>query len=707
MGSDLGKGGGGDVGDRGRRPWHGRLRQGAATSARAATSVTGGGDLSTGGDVGDRGRRPQHGRRRQAAATSATLAQAAATGGGDLGTGSSISPRPPSFPIKNGHLSSLLPPLPPLPPPLLQCASPQAQALHIRAPPTLPQSRPLPHHLLRSNPPRPLLQLLMLPPPPPTRLRLHLLQAPATASYAPRAASAATSAAAPPSAPCSSGRRRAAGASSTASSASGSAASSSSAAAPPSPAPPASSGPSGRTSPSTPPSSPPPKPSPSTWATSSTPPTPASTTSTSPSTSTSTPPSPAPPPTAAPRVHLPADLVLPISRNLPLDDGLWFPIQNSTDVQSKHLAIPRNAYRAVVEVYISFHQDDEFWYTNPPDSYISANNFTGVPGNGAFREVTVRLDGEVVGAVWPFTVIYTGGINPLLWRPITGIGSFDLPSYDIEITPFLGKILDGEPHEFGFGVTDALDVWYVDANLHLWLDSQSSYSVGNLIKHEAPDFTPTVVSQFKGPDGKFMTSANRRISSTGWVKSSYGKITTHFFQRLNYENLMVFAANGSSQAVNQTIDSNYGTFTKNPSSVLYSEEVFQTFPLYVYTGNTDQTNDTYSTVVNVSLEFDEKRISGERFGFSFSNLRNLQTAEGNMTVKGNLVTSGIGSTQQVYRYESTDGCYFRNVSSSNYTILYDESEKSCTESASVSSGNFFTEWSTFPARGTYYASEEN
>ncbi|XP_020088355.1 peptide-N4-(N-acetyl-beta-glucosaminyl)asparagine amidase A-like, partial [Ananas comosus] len=403
----------------------------------------------------------------------------------------------------------------------------------------------------------------------------------------------------------------------------------------------------------------------------------------------------------------PADLVLPISRNLPLDDGLWFPIQNSTDVQSKHLAIPRNAYRAVVEVYISFHQDDEFWYTNPPDSYISANNFTGVPGNGAFREVTVRLDGEVVGAVWPFTVIYTGGINPLLWRPITGIGSFDLPSYDIEITPFLGKILDGQPHEFGFGVTDALDVWYVDANLHLWLDSQSSYSVGNLIKHEAPDFTPTVVSQFKGPDGKFMTSANRRISSTGWVKSSYGKITTHFFQRLNYENLMVFAANGSSQAVNQTIDSNYGTFTKNPSSVLYSEEVFQTFPLYVYTGNTDQTNDTYSTVVNVSLEFDEKRISGERFGFSFSNLRNLQTAEGNMTVKGNLVTSGIGSTQQVYRYESTDGCYFRNVSSSNYTILFDESEKSCTESASVSSGNFFTEWSTFPARGTYYASEEN
>nr|CAD1825726.1 unnamed protein product [Ananas comosus var. bracteatus] len=79
MGSDLGKGGGGDVGDRGRRPWHGRLRQGAATSARAATSVTGGGDLSTGGDVGDRGRRPQHGRRRRRRPWHRRLRQGAAT----------------------------------------------------------------------------------------------------------------------------------------------------------------------------------------------------------------------------------------------------------------------------------------------------------------------------------------------------------------------------------------------------------------------------------------------------------------------------------------------------------------------------------------------------------------------------------------------------------------------------------------------------
>ncbi|XP_072985809.1 peptide-N4-(N-acetyl-beta-glucosaminyl)asparagine amidase A [Typha latifolia] len=397
----------------------------------------------------------------------------------------------------------------------------------------------------------------------------------------------------------------------------------------------------------------------------------------------------------------PADLVLPISRDLPLNDGLWFLIQNSTEIQSKKLALPRNSYRAVLEVYVSFHQSDEFWYTNPPNTYLSENNITDVPGNGPFREVIVKLDGDVVAAVWPFTVIYTGGVNPLLWRPISGIGSFNLPSYDIEITPFLGRILDGKLHEFGFGVTNALDVWFVDANLHLWLDSKSSYTVGELIKFEAPDFVTTLVSRFQGLDGQFQTSATRHILSTGWVKSSYGKITTHSFQRLEYDNLMVFAGNGSIQAINQTINYNYGTFAKNPSSVLYSEEVFQSFPLHLYTGTSDQVNDSYSLIANVSLGFNEKKFSGERFGFSFSSLRNLQNGQGNMKVKGNLVTSGLGSTQQVYTYESTDGCYFRNVSSSNYTILYDDSEKSCTKLSPFASGKLFHQMDSFPSQDTF------
>ncbi|KAL6999631.1 Peptide-N4-(N-acetyl-beta-glucosaminyl)asparagine amidase A [Sarracenia purpurea var. burkii] len=373
-----------------------------------------------------------------------------------------------------------------------------------------------------------------------------------------------------------------------------------------------------------------------------------------------------------------ADLILPISRNLPLNDGLWFEIENSTDVGSKNFTIPQNAFRAVLEVYVSFHENDEFWYTNFPNEYIVANNLTGTPGNGPFREVVVSLDGIVVGAVWPFTVIYTGGINPLLWRPITGIGSFDLPSYDIEVTQFLGTMLDGKTHEFAFSVTNALNVWYIDANLHVWLDKKSVKTEGRLLTHAS--FPPVVylVSKFTGLNGSFLTSANRSISSIGWVKSSHGKVTTNSTQALTYSNLMVIGNDGNLQIVNQFIGFNDSVFATVPSSSIHSIQSLKRFPLYLYSNSVDQGNETYSLVTNLTLGFnEEKKSSG--YGLLVSSLKNLQNAQGTILVKGNLVVSGLGSTQQEYRYDGSKFCYFRNVSSSNYTILYDKLDNTCSK----------------------------
>ncbi|XP_044975403.1 peptide-N4-(N-acetyl-beta-glucosaminyl)asparagine amidase A-like [Hordeum vulgare subsp. vulgare] len=401
---------------------------------------------------------------------------------------------------------------------------------------------------------------------------------------------------------------------------------------------------------------------------------------------------PAPPPLTQ---H--ADLIVPISRSLPLNDGQWFAVQNATDVQSKSLSIPSNTYRAVLEVFVSFHSSDEFWYTNPPNEYIEANNLSSVPGNGAFREVIVKVDDHVVGAVWPFTVIYTGGVNPLLWRPITGIGSFNLPTYDIDITPFLGNLLDGKEHNFGFAVTNALDVWYIDANLHLWLDHKSKKTVGSLISYDAPALALNVDSGFSGMDGKFVTGASRHVSATGSVKSSYGEVTTTFYQKFSYLNSNVYTSNGTVQVVNQTIDAKSGVFVMDTCAVLLSEEVHKVFPLYIYTGTSDQVGDEYSLISLVKLGVNEKSVLGGKLGFSYRSLRNAQSARGTMKVKKNLVVSGLGQTHQVYKYVGTDGCYFRDVSSKNYTIISDNSGDSCSK-GSPSSGVKFSSNKNQPAR---------
>lgn len=41
------------------------------------------------------------------------------------------------------------------------------------------------------------------------------------------------------------------------------------------------------------------------------------------------------------------------------------------------------------------------------------------------------------GVVHPFPVIYTGGANPLLWRPLASLRAFDIPSMYLDLTPFL------------------------------------------------------------------------------------------------------------------------------------------------------------------------------------------------------------------------------------------------------------------------------
>ncbi|XP_071730111.1 peptide-N4-(N-acetyl-beta-glucosaminyl)asparagine amidase A [Rutidosis leptorrhynchoides] len=373
-----------------------------------------------------------------------------------------------------------------------------------------------------------------------------------------------------------------------------------------------------------------------------------------------------------------ADLIIPISRNLPLNDGLWFPIQNSSDVQTKKFSIPQNAHKAVLEVYVSFHENDEFWPTNLPNEYILDNNLTGYAGNGPFREVEVSLDGAVIGAVWPFTVVYTGGVNPLLWRPITGIGSFDLPTYDIEITPFLGTILDGKTHDFSFSVTNALNVWFVNANLHVWIDKKSEMTSGKLLKQKGSPFHVSLVSNYTGLNGTFVTKVTRSIKSTGWVQSSLGKIVTESTQEFRYINTMVIAKNADSQIVEQTIGFNDTVHTENPSSV-HLKESLKSFLFYIDSDTVDKGNGSYISVANITLGFNEKKVDNSGTKSSYSVLENLQNGQGSMFVKGSSVVSGLGSTQETYNYADDKFCYFRDISSSNYTIIYDKEGDTCSK----------------------------
>ncbi|KAF9611951.1 hypothetical protein IFM89_037171 [Coptis chinensis] len=176
-------------------------------------------------------------------------------------------------------------------------------------------------------------------------------------------------------------------------------------------------------------------------------------------------------------------------------------------------------------------------------------------------------------------------------------------------------------HKFGFGVTNALDVWYIDANLHIWLDSKSVETKGNLIEYKSPIPAVSLVSNFSGLDGTFLTKASRSIYSSGWVESYHGKVYadgTHSFQEFSFTNFMRMGENGSLQIE-----------------------------------------------MAVTLQ---SRMSPWA-------LKNVHNGQGSIVVKGNLVTSGLGSTQQVYNYDGTGGCFFRNVN--EFSLAIKKEEQAC------------------------------
>ncbi|CAI9088266.1 OLC1v1022552C1 [Oldenlandia corymbosa var. corymbosa] len=374
----------------------------------------------------------------------------------------------------------------------------------------------------------------------------------------------------------------------------------------------------------------------------------------------------------------PADLILPISSSG--IDGFWFRIQNESDIHSKRVEIPPNTYRAVIEVFSSAHGDDEFWYSNPPDAYllnVEAKESGSKRGHGAYREVLVKIDGDLVGSVVPFPVIFTGGINPLFWEPVVGIGAFDLPSYDLELTPFLGLLLDGKPHSFTFEVADGISFWLVDANLHLWLDA-GLMEVQACIGSSEPEFTLERESKFDGLGGKFEVEAERKAKISGWMNMAAGYFTTSFEQKVKLENTVKYYNNGLSKLVEQKVkDKSEFTIKSGNGEVIFYTSTKREYPLKLNTVTLPgREENTYQMTTKLETSIEEKKTVGE----SSSTLKDRQECNGWMLVKDHDVLSGGAYTHQNYSFKDAANCYSRIVVAENGAVLGDSSSLLCVHS---------------------------
>ncbi|KAL0303894.1 UNVERIFIED_CONTAM: Peptide-N4-(N-acetyl-beta-glucosaminyl)asparagine amidase A [Sesamum radiatum] len=362
----------------------------------------------------------------------------------------------------------------------------------------------------------------------------------------------------------------------------------------------------------------------------------------------------------------PADQIIPISASG--EEGFWFKIKSGLDAVNQGIQIPLNTYRAVIEVYASFHGNDEFWYNNPPDTYFESNGLPKTGSNGAYREVLVRLDDDVIGSIVPFPVIFGGGINPLFWEPVVSIGAFDLPSYEFDLTPFLGLLLDGKLHSFGFGVADAISFWLLDANLHLWLDNGAGKVQAGAIKFETPTSCLERQSNFRQLDGEFEIQAKRENEFSGWVYSSAGNFTTSVVTKLTFENKVKLNKNGTEKEVEQDVKETKRVEVKDYNGdVVSTLRVERKYPLRIKSSSLPGATPNTS-LVKTNLEQEVKEV--EEDGNSKISLVNKLRSSGWMFALGEDVLSGAATTSQKYQLQG-GVCYTRRVLANNGVIQTD------------------------------------
>ena len=157
------------------------------------------------------------------------------------------------------------------------------------------------------------------------------------------------------------------------------------------------------------------------------------------------------------------------------------------------VTFPRNVKSALVSIMASGNGAEEFWYTNVPSEYV--NTFQSNPGwlygYSPFREIDLLIDGKLAGVSWPFPLLFTGGVDPGLWRPIVGIDAYDLPTFEIDVTPWLPLLCDGKSHTFGLKVVgyDSSvqgeigtigENWYVTGSIFVWLDTAGKQTTGSV-----------------------------------------------------------------------------------------------------------------------------------------------------------------------------------------------------------------------------------
>ncbi|KAI0639283.1 peptide N-acetyl-beta-D-glucosaminyl asparaginase amidase A-domain-containing protein [Trametes polyzona] len=373
-----------------------------------------------------------------------------------------------------------------------------------------------------------------------------------------------------------------------------------------------------------------------------------------------------------------SDLILPIS-NLSPNQSNYSTVGDDLG-GTANVTVRRNAQQAVLEIYASGNSEEEFWYLNTPDEFLPYfPKSAGLIGKGPFREVQALIGGQLAGVVWPHAVIYTGGITPTNWRPLTAYGTYDQPTYFVDVTPSLPLLADGAEHSItlrvlGQGQSPSINSnWFLSGSLHLWL-GRINVS-GRIVRYEASIAPRTKTTGGAAADNatvRTSVTANRTLIVESVLSGDHGPRVVRFEQHLGYSNEQKYVGDGLVQWGEQLTE---GTTTSIVNGKTVLRDAFS-FPLSVFSNYSlydiqfgaygSAINQTYARVLELPV-----LTHGKQSILSIQHARGWVGMDDAPGLRHAI--NGTGATDQQFAF-TTDGgeTYFRRIAAKNDAWVKDE-----------------------------------
>ncbi|KAK4230201.1 peptide-N4-(N-acetyl-beta-glucosaminyl)asparagine amidase A [Podospora fimiseda] len=405
----------------------------------------------------------------------------------------------------------------------------------------------------------------------------------------------------------------------------------------------------------------------------------------------------------------PANSIIPISPSL---SGSNTPSYFSLPSQPAIISLPQippQTTRAVITISANGQSTEEFWWSNvletDRETFSSFPEGAGeLPGLSPFREVQVLINDQLVGVVWPFPVIFTGGVVPSLHRPIAGIEAFDLREGTVDISPWLSELKKGSDEKKieirVVGLDEKGEVtglkgeyWVVTGKVFLWYgedDKDLEVESDEVVQVDAPSPEVNIWREVElNKEGtanetlKYITEVKRSLR----VKGGNGETT--WSQELKYSNEGYLTGYGYNQINKMRIEgvdkATWGGFGSSGTGAGYYQAKYA-YPLIA------NSSYTVSPLGNLSIsaflmQGKELEVEGESvfptgleaFGGDGKDYKGSMlatqkygTAEFRQTGDG-MISWGWGDSTQIFELlsDGAEELYWRNVSAVNGSLVYD------------------------------------